>query len=233
MSGPTRASVLVARLRSPVPGQPTSQQRILTELRRVILAGDAPPGTAIPLEQVATLFDVSVIPVRESLKTLVGEGLVDHEPRGGYRVARLTPGELREFYVIREALEAAALRAAVRRATSDDDAAATAAHEALGRALRTEDFRTYHRDSRAFHMALLAPSGMGRLIHVYELAWNVTEPAQPMSHVDAAGRAELHADHEAMLDAFCSRDAEALVARSGAHYQRLEQAAETPGVDRY
>jgi len=48
----------------------------------VILAGEAAPGTFIPLDAVAQFFAVSVIPVRESLKTLIGEGLVDHVPRG-------------------------------------------------------------------------------------------------------------------------------------------------------
>ncbi|MGA8209928.1 MAG: GntR family transcriptional regulator, partial [Nocardioidaceae bacterium] len=114
MPRPPQPSRLVERLVPPEPGRPSSQQDILSELRRVILAGGAPPGTPIPLEAVARLFVVSAIPVRESLKTLIGEGLVDHEPRGGYRVAELTRDELREFYVIREVLEAAALRSAVR-----------------------------------------------------------------------------------------------------------------------
>ena len=60
---------------------------VLDGLRRVILAGDAPPGLTVPPEDVATVFGVSVIPVREALKTLVGEGLVEHRPRGGYTVA--------------------------------------------------------------------------------------------------------------------------------------------------
>jgi len=116
VSGTSSPSVLVARLVSVNPGQPCGQQEILEELRRVILAGEAAPGTFIPLDAVAQFFAVSVIPVRESLKTLIGEGLVDHVPRGGYRVAQLTRDELREFYVIREVLEAAALRSAVARA---------------------------------------------------------------------------------------------------------------------
>jgi DNA-binding GntR family transcriptional regulator len=227
MSGPPRSSVIASRLTCSNPGQPTTQQEILGELRRVILAGDAPPGTPIPLD-LAQFFVVSPIPVRESLKTLIGEGLVDHEPRGGYRVARVTQDELREFYVIRKVLEAAALRAAVTRATTDDDARATAIHDGLGQALADDDHRLYHRDSRRFHLALLAPSGMHRVLHMFELAWNVTEPAQPMSSVTDAGRRQMHADHEAMLAAFRARDAEDLVTRSDAHYRRLERAVELP-----
>ncbi len=229
MSGPARSSVLVARLRSQNPGRPTNQPEILSELRRVILAGDAPPGTPIPLDQVAKFFVVSPIPVRESLKTLIGEGLVDHEPRGGYRVAKLTRDELREFYVIREVLEAAALRSSVARAGTEDDERARLIQESLGQSIAVQDYRTYHRDSRRFHLALLAPSGMQRLLHMFELAWNVTEPAQPMAAVSDDERARMHADHDAMLAAFVARDADELVRCSTEHYHRLERAVETQG----
>ncbi len=224
MPGLSQPSTLVSRLTAANPGQPASQQEILDDLRRVILAGEAPPGTAIPLEAVAQFFTVSPIPVRESLKTLIGEGLVDHVSRGGYRVTELTRDELREFYVIREVLEAAALRSAVRRATKDDDDAVVAIHAALAESLEVADPRCYHRDSRRFHLALLAPSGMHRLLHMFELAWNVTEPAQPLASVDGAKRDRMHADHAAMLQAFIARDADELVSCSRKHYERLERA---------
>jgi DNA-binding GntR family transcriptional regulator len=224
-----RRSVLVSRLSGDHPGQPTGQAEILDELRRVILAGDAPPGTPIPLDAVAAFFAVSPIPVRESLKTLIGEGLVDHEPRVGYSVALLTSEELREFYVIREVLEAAALRSAVQHAGADDDARASAIQADLGEAIAMRDYRRYHRDSRRFHMALLAPSRMSRLLHMFESAWNVTEPAQPMSTVAGEERDLMHGDHAAMLDAFLRRDAEALVERSRIHYARLEGAIDVLG----
>ena len=55
--------------------------------------------------------------MREALKTLIGEGLVAHRSNFGYAVAQLTPQELREMYIVRETLEAAALAAAVANAT--------------------------------------------------------------------------------------------------------------------
>ena len=100
----------------------TSQQTIVDELRRVILDGGVPPGTPIPVGDVAQLFGVSPIPVRESLKTLSAEGLVQHQPNVGYAVAQLTAGELAEMYLVRETLECAALAAAVNLATDADRA---------------------------------------------------------------------------------------------------------------
>jgi DNA-binding GntR family transcriptional regulator len=223
---PPPSTDLVTRLSTSTPGQPSSQQEILVELRRVILAGHASPGTPIPLDEVAKFFDCSLIPVRESLKTLIGEGLVDHEPRGGYRVARLTPAELREFYVIRQALESAAIRASVRNANTVDDATATAIHADLAAAIEAGDYRAYHRDSRRFHIALVEPSGMQRLLHMFEMAWNITEPARPMAHVSDDERSRMHADHAYMLEAFVARDADRLVRLSAEHYERLERAVD-------
>ncbi|MGW6929247.1 GntR family transcriptional regulator [Lentzea sp. NPDC054927] len=219
MAGPRKRSALIARLVSDQPGG--SQAAILDELRRCLLDGDVPPGTAIPLDEVAQVFGVSRIPVREALKTLIGEGLVEHRPNLGYQVARLTPRELHELYVVREVLEVAALTAAVALADERDDLEATETHEALGQAIAAHDVRGYHRDSRRFHLALVRPCGMHRLLAMLESAWNTTEPVRPMAHVSDGAKAEMHRDHEEMLTAFLARDADRLVTAARAHHGRL------------
>ena len=195
---PRRRSALIARLMVDAPGRP--QQAILDELRRVILDGAVPPGTPIPLAEVADLFGVSQIPVRESLKTLIGEGLVTHRSNFGYSVAQLTAQELREMYIVRETLESAALAASVANATDEDRAAIVAVNGVLQQAIRDDDPVTYHRQSRKFHLALARPSRMYRLLHMLESAWNVTEPVQSMVHVAPGDRAALHADHCEMVE---------------------------------
>ncbi len=213
-------SVIVARLVSERPGSP--QAAILAELRRCLLDGGVPPGSSIPLDEVAGVFGVSRIPVREALKTLIGEGLVEHRPNFGYTVAKLTPAELHELYVVRGVLETAALGAGVGQAGPDDDQQAQAAHQALEDALAAGDVRAYHRESRSFHMALVRPCGMLRLLGMFESAWNMTEPLQPMAHVSAGERATLHRDHDEMLAAFVARDGAALVEAARVHHERLK-----------
>ena len=198
-------------------------EAVLGELRRVILAGDAPPGLAIPAEEVAALFEVSVIPVREALKTLVGEGLVEHRRRGGYTVACLTPAELDELYVVRGVLEQAALAAAVDQADDEDHARARDAHAALAAAIEDEDVRRYNSESRRFHLALVAPAGMHRLQAMLESAWNLTEPYQPMAQVPPEERRALHAEHARMLEAFVARDAVALREQAARHHEHLRK----------
>jgi DNA-binding GntR family transcriptional regulator len=224
-----RAAAWVDALPGTLDGSP--HDVVLAALRRAILEGAARPGAVIPVEEVAARFTVSRIPVREALKTLIGEGLVDHLPREGYTVASLTFEELREFYLVRSVLEAAALAAAVRNAVPADDDEARSAYEALEVAVASGDSPSYHRESRRLHMAFLQPSRMHRLLRMVESAWNITEPVQPMAHVGEEGRSSLHQDHRAMLDAFLARDADALVAASTLHAGRLGQAIDTLPAD--
>jgi DNA-binding GntR family transcriptional regulator len=224
-----RRSALVDRLVVDQPGRP--QQEILDELRRVILDGAVPPGTPIPLADVADLFGVSQIPVRESLKTLIGEGLVTHRSHSGYTVAQLTVQELREMYIVRETLESASLAAAVANATDADRAAIVAVNDVLEQAVRDDDPLTYHRQSRQFHIALTRPSRMYRLLHMLEAAWNVTEPVQSMIHVAPSDRVHLHTDHCQMVDAFLAGDVEHLLAVSELHAQRLNSVIATLPTD--
>ncbi|WP_433724706.1 GntR family transcriptional regulator [Nocardia sp. CA-129566] len=225
---PRRRSALLARLVVDEPGRP---QVILGELRRVILDGAVPPCTVIPLREVAELFGVSHIPVREALKTLIGEGLVTHRPHGGYAVAQLTPNELREMYIVRETLETASLAAAARNATAADRAHLLEVNSLLEQAIRDDDPVAYHRRSRDFHVAMTKPSRMFRLLHMLESAWNVTEPVQSMVHIGRADRVRLHTDHALMLDAFMARDVDRLLLAAERHHSRLETVITTLPTD--
>ncbi|MGB3482526.1 MAG: GntR family transcriptional regulator [Mycobacterium sp.] len=200
-----------------------SRQNIVGELRRVILDGAVPPGTPIPVTEVADAFGVSHIPVREGLKTLTGEGLVQHRPNSGYTVAQLTASELAEMYLVRETLESAAMAAAVLGATDQDRTHLADVHHTLEQAVKFDDAQAYHRHSRQFHLALSRPSRMLRLVHMLESSWNITEPVQLMVHVENRQRALLHADHRVMLSAFLDRDVDALLAAAAVHNMRLNK----------
>lgn len=231
MPAARRHSVLIFQLAISRTRGGSSQQVIVEELRRVILDGAVPPGTPIPVPELAEIFGVSAIPVRESLKTLTGEGLVQHRPNSGYTVAQLTAAELAEMYVVRETLESAALAAAVDKATDADRAHLTEVNRLLEIAVQHDDSQTYHRQSRHFHIGLTRPSGMHRLMHMLESAWNITEPVQLMVHVDPDERKLLHEDHGHMLDAFMARDVDGLLAVSALHHRRLNAVVEALPTD--
>ncbi|WP_406829378.1 GntR family transcriptional regulator [Pedococcus sp. KACC 23699] len=230
MSQPRRPSAIVGLLVRE--GAYATGPQVLSELRRVIVSGAVPPGSPIPLDDVAAFFGVSLIPVREALKTLLGEGLLEHQPRLGYTVTALSSAELDELYVVRGALEAAALDAAALQSTAQDHARAAVIHEQLVRAVAAGDAAGFQRASRDFHEALLAPCRMPRLLHMLDIAWNLTEPVQTMMRVTEDEREEMRADHQAMLDAFSARDAARLREVSEEHHARLTACISRLGDDR-
>ncbi len=217
---PRRRSVLSSRLRRI---DDAAQESILVELRRVILSGEVPPGTVIPLAEVAEHFSVSHIPIREALKVLCAERLVDHQPHSGYSVAKLTRHELAELYLVRGALEIAAVDDALRSASAADGDEVGEALAGMDAALAGRDFHGYAEQSRRFHFAVLRPSRKLRLLSMLESVWNLTEPYQPMAQVGHADRASLHAEHRLMLDAFLGRDADRMRELTTRHRQELQR----------
>ncbi len=196
------------------------QEAALTQLRSVILAGLAPPGAPFNVDDVADQLQISRVPVREALKTLIAEGLVEHERRGGFSVRQITRAELLELYVAREALERAALRVAVERATEADDIAVAQAYDELTSSVDTHNGRSHQHGSKRFHFAMARPCGMAHLLGMLEPAWNLTMPLQPMTYTSPQGQRALHDDHRGMVEAFVERDTEVLLALSSLHYKR-------------
>jgi DNA-binding GntR family transcriptional regulator len=210
-------ATLVAQLR------PTgaSQEAVLAELRRVLVSGRVRPGTQLPLDSIARAFGVSRTPVREALKTLLGEGLISHNHRGGYIVHAVNRNEFEELYTIRRALEGAALGLAVAQA---DGAHHSAVQHSLTRqrtALRSGDVAGWDVEGRAFHEALVAACGMPRLSRLIRDAANSTGTTRPMLRLPLARIEQLHADHESMADAFVAGDTAGLQAAAADHLERV------------
>ena len=201
-----------------------TRANVLEELRRLILSGGAPPGTQLPPGEIADAFDVSPIPVREALKTLVGEGLVVHRPGVGYRVSQLSTEELREIYFVRGTLEQAALARSVGLIDESSLEAARARHSELLAAVKYNDGKAFHDISREFHRALTQPCAMPRLLNMFEATWNLTEPFQVMRSVTAETQQALNTDHADLLAAFGDRDTAWVLDVAHRHHQRLESA---------
>jgi len=90
--------------------RPSIQGRVIDETRRRILAGDLAAGVNLSELALAEEFGVSRTPVREALKQLETEGLVEIRPRVGTFVARPSRREIVELFEIKELLEGAAAR---------------------------------------------------------------------------------------------------------------------------
>lgn len=89
-----------------------SPETIADELRRELMAGILRPGADLPQVGLAQRFGVSRIPIRDALRILAGEGLIEIEANRGARAISLTPGEVREVYDLRILLECDCLQRA-------------------------------------------------------------------------------------------------------------------------
>ena len=87
-------------------------ETIAAELRTELMAGVLRPGADLSQVELAERFGVSRIPVRDALRILAGEGLVEMEANRGAKAISLTPGEVREIYDLRILLECDCLRRA-------------------------------------------------------------------------------------------------------------------------
>ena len=86
-----------------------ASQRVADHLRAAILAGVIGPGERVRQEDVAQRLGASRLPVREALRMLEAEGLIENETNKGARVPRLGMHELDVIYQMRERLEPLAL----------------------------------------------------------------------------------------------------------------------------
>lgn len=86
-------------------------------IRNKILKGEFPLGAPLSRRKLASEFDMSFLPISEAIRRLEGDGLVESRPRVGTRVRIPTPQDVRDSYIIREALETQSARMFCERAT--------------------------------------------------------------------------------------------------------------------
>src|SRR5690242_16025444 len=79
--------------------------QIYERLRRSILGGQYPPGSRVNPKELALRFRASITPVRDAIRRLATDGLVEIVPRNGVFIVRITREMARETFEIRELLE--------------------------------------------------------------------------------------------------------------------------------
>lgn len=138
---------------------------IAAELRRELLAGSLPPGAELSQVVLAERFGVSRIPVRDALRILAGEGLIEMEPNRGAKAITLTPAEVREVFDLRVLLECDCLRHAAERLTP-------AVLEEIDRIRRKSDLDAstpgWAAGDWSFHEALYRHAGRPRQVVMIE-----------------------------------------------------------------
>jgi DNA-binding GntR family transcriptional regulator len=199
---------------------PGLSRDLVGAIRRMILAGDIAPGERLVSRDLQEHFNVSVIPLREALRTLEAEGLVETRPRRGTRVSPVSLGELRDVYALRRLIEPPlACQAAARQSQADSDRV-TRAFQDL-EAASGSDASTWHDTHRQFHWTLLdVDLGVVSARTIRQL-WSVSDRYVLLTAIafrtDRPSR-----DHHGLHDAFIARDGERLALEWRLHLHVVE-----------
>jgi DNA-binding GntR family transcriptional regulator len=138
-------------------------------IRERILAGDLPRGARVHQEDIAADLGVSRTPVREALRRLAAEGLIEMRTNRGARVTDLGPDDMEQPYEARLVVEPGAARLAAQRELSKPRARMRRAVAAQRRAI--PDVARTFAANREFHIALAEASGNAFLLQFIEHLW--------------------------------------------------------------
>jgi DNA-binding GntR family transcriptional regulator len=143
--------------------------QVYAVLRERIASGHIERGSRLHQEDLASEFGVSRTPVREALRRLAAEGLVDLFANRGARVATSTPQQLRSSYETRLVVEPGAARLAAQRRIEAPIARMRAAIRDEERAGRSP--AKLFKANRDFHLALVEGTGNAELVRFMEHVW--------------------------------------------------------------
>jgi DNA-binding GntR family transcriptional regulator len=208
----------------------TLRERVHDHLKQEILANRYAPGSLLLEVPLSASLGVSRGPIREALRSLEAEGLVQITPRRGAVVTTLSRRDFLEAYQVREALEALGVRLAVPRLTEAALAALEERIERMEEHVRAGDVDAFFEANAAFHEAIVEASENRKLIESYRRLMAQMGPyRRPSAHL--RGNLERSvAEHREIIAAARAADVEAAVGLALAHIQvpqrRLEALTE-------
>ena len=184
-------------------------------LREAILRGDLKPGQQLKQQDLAEWLGMSATPVREVLRILETEGLLEHIPHKGVFVSEASPEDTVEITPIRVALETLAVRMYVERVEDAELDELEKLIDQMEEAWQQMDLVQLRRTNYHFHSTIYTGAGSEMLQGFIERLW-------PRFATDLLwmipGRAEQSIDqHRAIVEALKKRDADLAAQRMADH----------------
>jgi len=201
------------------------RQWVVDRLRGDILGGRIPVGEWLRQGRLARGLGVSQTPVREALKQLAAEGVVEHVPYRGVRVVGFTPDDVEDLYAGRLIEEGRAARFAAARITAAELDELRRLHARMRACETPRDLAEYRELNRRFHLAIIGASkrpflvrSLGQLWAAFPtMLWGVIPGVAAAS---APGRDDPDAaEHEEIVSALAARDGDRAERAVGEHIQ--------------
>ena len=181
----------------------TSKNIIYVELRRLIIMRHLKPGERLDVEALATQYKTSVTPVRDALRMLSQDGLVNIKPRSGYFVKRTTLKQLRDLLDLRHILEVSAVERAAIRISQDQVVEMRSVHAGYT-GDDDESYDRYTDENRKFHYYLAKATGNYELTQLMGRLHDLLAPFMVMRH----GGRNQEVTHKRIVDALEIHDVE-------------------------
>lgn len=195
----------------------TLHDAALNQIRDMIIEGKLAPGMRINEGQVGAMLGVSRTPLREAIKSLVGEGLVEILPAKGAVIRRFSIEDIRDILGVIKALEQSAAQLACERASDAEIAHIVALHEEMLTLYHSRNRLAYFKLNQAIHSAMVRASGNPVLSETHEQLQARIKRIRFIGNETPERWAGAVEDHEAMIEALRRREALALVQAVGVH----------------
>ncbi|GAB4483058.1 MAG: GntR family transcriptional regulator [Anaerolineales bacterium] len=177
-------------LNEPAPNHRQLRNVVADRLRAAILEGLYRPGEWLRQEKLAQELGMSQMPVREALKELAAEGLIEHVPYRGVRVIAFSPADIFDLYAHRAFLEGRAAQAAASRISAAELTLLKQLQADMEISLAPENLTLYRERNRRFHQTIFNASGRDYLIRTLTQIWE-TFPTMLIGNFASTARAPL------------------------------------------
>lgn len=184
-------------------------QEVAERLRQRIFAHELPPGTWIDEQKLAEQYGISRTPLREALKVLASEGLVELKPRRGCYVTEISRQDLDDIFPLMAMLEGRCAAEAVAKSTPADIGELKTIHERLEAAAREGRIDGFFEANQEFHRKIQELSGNRWLLSVIQDLRKVLKLSR-LHSLSLEGRLQQSLDeHRQIMAALAAGDANA------------------------
>lgn len=185
----------------------TTTQRVKASIRLDILVGVLPPGSRIKLQELTDRYEISAIPIREAVRELAGEGLVELHAHKGAVVRGVDIRFVRNMYEIRSALEQMLVSLAVERLRDDDLDTIRSAAKDYEVASSTDDVQEMLAANARLHRTINGSADNPEALRILEQGWELVLALRFRFGFGADRITTIIEEHRALVDAIGRRSA--------------------------
>lgn len=186
--------------------RPVLHEQVAGRLRQMLVEGEISPGAKLNERELCEQLGISRTPLREAIKMLAAEGLVELLPNRGSVAVQLDEDDVRHTFEVMAGLEALSGQLAATRVSEQEVAEIEALQFEMMAAYTRRDLSAYYRLNAAIHRAINAAAGNPVLTATYNQVNARLQALRFRSNQDGEKWQRAVREHEAMVAALKARD---------------------------